>query len=501
MHQSHTHSHTQPPRVAVVGGGLAGLAAAYYLARSGRCEVTVFERKKHMGGRTFSFAIQGAGTDAGDVPALPTGPVWLDNSIHIAMGCCTALVQFLKDIGAGQALQFHNELAFVDAAGRREKLRLNSRWNRLHPLGQMEGILRAKFLTRSERLAIVGLFSSLAQMSVGAQRHLTGTTFAAYGRQLNLPPGVVAKFLEPLLIGALNTPYERCDFGLARTFFTTGLLRNPQSGWMGVFRGDLQSALIDPAVAALQDAGVIVKPVQALRQIQLLPPVKSRRGGRTRTHRQVELLLTGGHSWRGEAAILAIPWFEPVLTELLPLAGRLAPSPIVCLHLGYDRAVMAEPCLGLLESPLHWLFARDLSVAEGGGQLISAVVSCSTALEGVANKTLIAEADAEIRRRLPEAAAARLRFARCVKNNPATFLSDPACTGLRPPPGAVPGHPGVYIAGEWTATGWPSTMEGAVRSAIMALRQVVPDLGLHADTLPAIAELPRAGLMKLLLQP
>ncbi|HTL53314.1 MAG TPA: FAD-dependent oxidoreductase, partial [Planctomycetota bacterium] len=111
------------PEIAVVGGGLAGLSGAYYLARCG-ARVHLFERKERLGGRTFAFED-------------PTVGVWLDNSIHIAMGCCTSLTGLMRDAGAGDRLKFLATIPFIDAAGRRSELKLNSRWNRLHPIGQM----------------------------------------------------------------------------------------------------------------------------------------------------------------------------------------------------------------------------------------------------------------------------------------------------------------------------------------------------------------------------
>ncbi len=500
-----------PVEVAVVGAGLAGLSAAWYLAQAGGCRVTLFERKSHLGGRTYAFANPNAKARAGDAslqapaPAkgAATSQVWLDNSIHIAMGCCTALQQFLHAIGAGDAIEFLAAVPFSDAAGRRSVLNLDSPRNRLHPLGQLEGILRADFLSRSERLAAVGLFSSLARLTTAQRRHWRGRCFAEYARSLNLPAQLAPKLLAPLLVGALNTPYEACDFDLAVTFFVTGLLRSPKSGWIGLFRGDLQTGMIDPAAAALEQAGVAIRTLRSVQAV-LAPAAGARIGlpleRRTPT---VELQLTGGECWRGHAVLFAVPWFEPLLTPLLPGAGRLRPSQILCVHLGYDRPVLQDPCLGLLDSPLHWLFSRRLPPLDGCAtpQLLSAVISCSDAHARTPANDLIALADGEIRRRLPGAAGATLVFARAVKNHPATFLSDPACTALRPPPGPIAGRPGLFCAGEWTATGWPSTMEGAVRSAIMALRPMFDGLGLNRAALPVIAELPRAGLMKFLLQP
>jgi squalene-associated FAD-dependent desaturase len=424
--------------VAVVGGGLAGLAAAIECADRG-ADVTLYEARSRLGGATFSFHRNG---------------LELDNGQHVALRCCTAYLDFLRRLGVDGLLPLQRRL-HVPILREGQRPALLSRTALPPPLHLAATLLRYAPLTWRERLS-----AALAARALGKldpeDPALDGRTFAEWLREHGQSDNAISALWNLIALPTLNLPADQASLAGSVKVFRTGLLDSAGASDIGIPSVPFRRLHAEPARAALEAAGG---------RLLTSTPVRSVTAER-------ELRLDNGAA-HADAVILALP--HDVVAGIAPeaavdaraLAG-LGTSPIVNLHIHYDRPVLDGPVAAAVGSPVQWLFDRTQASGATQGQLVA--VSLSHAVDEI-NLSV-----AEVRERylpalervLPRARGAHvLDFA--VTHEPrATFRAGPGTRPLRPGPQTP--VPGVVLAGAYTDTGWPATMESAVRSGLAAAR-------------------------------
>jgi squalene-associated FAD-dependent desaturase len=430
--------------VAVVGGGLAGLSAAIECAQAG-ASVTLYEARPRLGGETFSFERNG---------------LMLDNGQHVALRCCTAYLAFLERIGTAQLLPLQRSLR-VPLMREGERPALLARASLPAPLHLAPALMRYRPLSLRERFAAVGAARALQALDP-ADPSLDEQTFGAW----LTAHGQTAKASEALwnliALPTLNLPASEASLAAAVKVFRTGVLDSASGSDIGIPSVCFRDLHAEPARRTLEHAGGTV--LTQTRVAAVSPAL--------------ELRLEEG-AVEADAVILAVP--HETAASLLPAGvvdadalSALGSSPIVNLHIHYDRPVLAEPLAAAIGSPVQWLFDRTGASGAREGQLVA--VSLSHAVEeiGASVSALAAVFLPALERLLPEAGAASvLDFA--VTHSPrATFRVAPGTRRLRP--GCATSVAGLYLAGAWTDTGWPPTMEGAVRSGLQAARAALAGL-------------------------
>ena len=409
--------------VVVVGGGLAGITAALDLAAAGR-KVTLLESRPRLGGATFSVERDG---------------MWVDNGQHVFLRCCTAYRALLARIGATEKTELQQRLAIpvLRPGGRISWLRRNDLPAPLHLGGS---ILRFGPLPPADRLRLLPALLALRKLSLDDPR-LDEQTFGEWLQRHGQRRSSFAALWDLIALPTLNLDSERASLALAAMVFKVGLLEDRGASDVGYATVPLQQLHGELAENALAAAGVDVQ-------------VKTR----VRTLDEVDAKTT----------VLAVPHDEAA--DLLP-EGALAPgvdprslgvSPIVNLHVVYDRQVTPHAFAAAVDSPVQWVFDRTASARVRDGQYLA--VSLSGA-DGFDEKTSDELRDAflpALADVFPEAARAEVLSFFVTREPRATFRGVPGTAHHRP--GPVTNVPGLFLAGAWTNTGWPATMESAVRS-------------------------------------
>ncbi|GAQ56091.1 hydroxysqualene dehydroxylase HpnE [Streptomyces acidiscabies] len=438
----------------VVGGGLAGVTAALGLADAG-VEVTLLEGRPRLGGLAFSFQ---------------RGELSVDNGQHVYLRCCTAYRWFLERIGGAALapLQPRLDVPVVDVArpeGRRlGRLRRDALPVPLH-LGR--SLATYPHLSLAERakvgraaLALKGL--DLADPALDDQDF--GGWLAAHGQSAR----TVEALWDLVGVATLNAVAADASLGLAAMVFKTGLLSDPGAadiGWAHVPLGELHDRL---ARKALDSAGVNIE-------------VRTRVTSISRQDNGRWTVEVPGRTIETDAVVLAVPQREAY--DLLPDGALDAPerlleigtAPILNVHVIYDRPVMNVPFLAALGTPVQWVFDRTAASGLTEGQYLALSQSAAQDEIDAPVATLRERYLPELEKLLPKARGAAVRDFFVTREKTATFAPAPGVGRLRP--GARTKAPGLYLAGAWTATGWPATMESAVRSGTNAADAALGALG------------------------
>jgi squalene-associated FAD-dependent desaturase len=425
-------------RVAVVGGGLAGLAAAVELADAG-AGVTLYEARSRLGGATFSFERNG---------------LWLDNGQHVALRCCTAYLGFLRRIGSASLLPLQSRLRVPVLREGRGPASI-SRVGLPAPLHLAPSLLRYAPLAPRERVAAVRAALALRKLDPD-DRALDevgfGNWLAAHGQSEN----AVAALWNLIALPTLNLPAGEASLASAVKVFRTGLLDSADAADIGIPAAPFRRLHADPAAAALEHAG-----------------------GKVVLGAQLSADDVRGLLDEEDAVIAALP--HGAAAESLPDAAvdrdallALGESPIVNLHVHYDRAVLAEPLAAALGSPVQFVFDRTEASGATRGQLVAVSLSHAVDEIGESVASLRARYLPALERLLPAARGAEVLDFAATHEPRATFRAAPGARRHRPGP-ATPLR-GLYVAGSWTDTGWPATMEGAVRSGLAAARAALAGL-------------------------
>jgi zeta-carotene desaturase len=462
--------------VAVAGGGLAGLSAACALADSGY-HVHLIERRPYVGGRASSYEHPG------------TGEV-VDNCQHVLLGCCTNLIAFYNQLGVADQIRWFDRITFLEPGGRQSLLHPGIL---PAPLHNAMAFLQSSALSLADKLAISrGMVSFLQGIPAD-----NGESFASWLARHGQTRRAIDRFWNPVLVSALNEDLDRVSVHYAAMVFRTSFMQSEQAGWMGVPSIPL-SELYSHAVGFIQIHGGEVSLRKSVDGFQY--DERSRRW---------RIGMDDG-SVEADAVVLAVP-FESMqkLSPLLPviqggasesLAEKLEHfqhSPITGIHLWFDRTITDLDHAVLLDTTIQWMYNKTRLQpqrrSEDAGSYLELVVSASKTLVPMSRQQIIDLALRELAEFFPVVRQAKLLKAAVVKEVRATFSVTPGLDAYRP--GPVTAWPGIFLAGDWTATGWPSTMEGAVRSGYLAAEALTKAAGNPQKYLRP--DLPPQGLMRL----
>ena len=412
-------------RATVVGGGLAGLAAALELADAG-VEVTLHESRARLGGATFSFERNG---------------LWLDNGQHVALRCCTEYLSFLGRIGSAHLLPLQRRLEVPVLREGRAPASI-SRTRLPAPLHLAASLLRYAPLSPGERLAAVRAALALRRLDpedTSLDERFFGDWLRAHGQGEN----AIAALWNLIALPTLNLPAGEASLAGAVKVFRTGLLDRADAADIGIPAAPFQRLHADPAQAAIESRGG---------RVLLSSPVRPA---------DLERLLAEG------PVVLAVP--PHAAAEFVPVdVDALGESPIVNLHVHYDRRVLDLPLAAALDSPVQFVFDRTAQSGARSGQLLAISLSHAVDEIGLSVAALRERFLPALERLLPAARGAEVLDFAATHEPRATFRAAPGT--LRHRPGAETGRDGLFLAGAWTDTGWPATMEGAVRSGLTAAR-------------------------------
>jgi squalene-associated FAD-dependent desaturase len=464
--------------VAVVGGGLAGLSAACALAASGY-RVQLIERRPYVGGRASSYQHPG------------TGEV-VDNCQHVLLGCCTNLIGFYKQLGVADKIRWFDQITFLEPGGRRSVLR-QSRFFPA-PFHNAASFLAAPALSLTDKVAI-------ARGMVGFLRSVpadSGQNFAEWLRSHGQTMRAIDRFWNPVLVSALNEDLDRVSAHYAGMVFRESFMRSRQAGWMGVPAVPL-SELYGHAVGFIESHGGRVTLRKSVDDFAYDPAT-----------RRWSLDVEDESKIEADALILAVP-FE-AMQKLLPALAK-APggnakeleqqlnqfvhSPITGIHLWFDRPITHLNHAVLLDATIQWMYNKSLLQPahrqDSPGSYLELVVSASNSLIGKSRQEIIDLAVRELAEFLPEVREAKLLKAAVIKEVRATFSVTPGLDASRHSAGTE--WPRLFLAGDWTATSWPATMEGAVRSGYLAAEALTQAAGDPRKFMQP--DLPPQGLMRL----
>jgi squalene-associated FAD-dependent desaturase len=437
--------------VVVVGGGLAGLAAALECADRG-ARVTLLERRNRLGGLTWSFRHAGR---------------WIDNGQHVFLRCCDQYLSFLDRIGAASDVVLPERLD-IPVVARPTSPGRPARWGRLRrsglpaPLHLAGSLLRYPHLTPRERLGLGRAVWSLRALELGSPA-LDQESFGAWLTRHGQSEGAIAGLWDLITVPTVNLLAADASLAMAAKVFQTGLLTDSGAADIGWSRVPLGALHGERAAAALAAAGVEVRLGVEVGQIE--------RGVAAGSGWDFAVRTADG-TLAADCVVAAVP--HDVAGGLLPAGsvahqdrlGELGTSAIIDVHLVFDRPVTRWPLLAGLHSPVQWVFDRTassgLSEQRDGSQYVAVSVSAADELIARRPDELVPWVTAELACLLPEAAQARVLDALVTKERKATFRARPGTAALRPGPRTA--WPGLAVAGAWTDTGWPATMEGAVRS-------------------------------------
>lgn len=436
------------PSVVVVGGGLAGLSAAVTAADAGWA-VTLLESRPRLGGATHSFT-----------RAFEDGEIVVDNGQHVFLRCCTAYREFISRLGVEEktSLQSRLDVPVIDpATGRIARLRRD----RLPaPLHLSRALLTYRLLSPWQRIRAIVAMLKLDRVDRDAPSSDTqtfGSWLSAHGQSKK----VLERLIDVFTVATLNARSAQVSLTLGAMVFQDGLLRRADACDIGVSRVPLGELHGDAAAAVLATYGADIRLRTRVRAVAALE------GNRWRVD-------TDDTSIETDAVVLAVP--HDVAADLLP-AGSIADpaavrgldvSPILNVHVIFDRVVLTEPFIAAVDSPAQFVFDRTKASGLSNGQYVAVSVSAADAWIDQPVAQLREQFMPELLRVLPAARDAVVRDFFVTREREATFRPVPGSAARRLP--TTTKAPGLVVAGAWTATGWPATMESAVRSGVAAAR-------------------------------
>jgi squalene-associated FAD-dependent desaturase len=459
------------PTVAIAGGGLAGLAAACALADS-NFRVTLFERRPYLGGRASSYQHPG------------TGEV-VDNCQHVLFRVCTNLVEFYRRIGVEDKIRWYDEMTFIEPGGRSTVMHASPL---PAPLHTAPSFLQFPFLNAKDKLAIS---RAIAALTLRNQPD-TGRSFLDWCHQHGQTETAINRFWKPILISALSEDLDLISISYAAQVVRESM-KSPAARHMGVPS--------IPLTSLYNAAGDYIRARHG--QINFRNSLESF----SPSPEQVQIRTTEAEG-NYDYTILALP-FES-LDRVLPKTPEAAPlrenlthfehSPITGIHLWFDRQITDLDHAVLLDRTTQWMFHKSRLLdtrganSESGGSYIELVVSASKSLIDRSRAEIVDLALKEVREFFPAAREATLIKSTVIKELHAVYSPRPGIDAHRPPQSTA--WPRVFLAGDFTATGWPATMEGAVRSGYLAAQALTRTAGIK-DRSFLVPDLPASGLMRL----
>jgi squalene-associated FAD-dependent desaturase len=427
--------------VGVVGGGLAGLSAAAVLQSHG-CQVDIFEARKALGGRAGSFR------------DFQTGRT-IDRCQHVAMGCCTYLADFCSRVGLGESFKRHKKLHFFAPGPRARRYDFSASDWLPAPLHLLPAMMRLGYLGLGERFKIISALRRLINIST------TDEPVEQWLRRNGQSDRTLEQFWAIVLESALSEKLGHASLHAARKVFVDGFM-NTRDGYELLIPSAPLIELFDrQAGDYLQQKGVKINRATRVTRIE------------ENTGRGVMLTLSSGKKYTYDALVVAVPWYsvqrlcESSLLDALPnLKGveKILAAPITALHFWHDRCITDLPHSVFIGRISQWLFNH-------GDGYTQVVVSASHDLLERNREDICQEIIAEVGEVFSNARNARLLHWRMVTEPRAVFSLRPGVKELRP--SQKTSLHNLALAGDWTDTGWPATMEGAVRSGYSAANVIM----------------------------
>ena len=465
-------SSTQPT-VAVSGGGLAGLAAACALADSG-FRITLFERRPYLGGRASSYEHPG------------TGEV-IDNCQHVLFRVCTNLVEFYRRIGVEDKIRWYDEMTFIEPGGRTTVMRASPL---PAPLHTAPSFLRFPFLSGKDKFVIS---RAMAALTLTTQPD-TGRSFQEWLLQHHQTRNAIERFWKPILVSALSEDLDLISISYAAQVVRESM-KSPEARHMGVPSIPLTD-LYNRAGDYIRAHGGVI---HFRHSLETFSPEPSQVRLHVNDKEEVFDYLLLALPFNTVASVLPE---TPDAASLRDKLTHFEPCPITGIHLWFDRQITDLDHAVLLDRTIQWMFHKSrLLIARGGGSTpdftgsyIELVVSASKSLIDKSRAEIVDLALKEVREFFPAACAANLLKSTVIKEVHATYSPRPGIDAYRPQQATA--WPRVFLAGDWTATGWPATMEGAVRSGYLAAEALDRAAGMNHPRSVA-PDLHPSGLMRL----
>jgi squalene-associated FAD-dependent desaturase len=458
--------------VTVVGGGVAGLSAACALASAG-FKVTVLERRGYLGGRASSYLHPG------------TNEV-IDNCQHVLFGCCTNLTGFYERIGVADKIFWDSRMTLIEPGGRRSVLapsRLPA------PMHGLPAILKSRCYSIADKLSLIFAFTSV-MFSRKQDPHRSLQDWLESHLQTG---GVLERFWRLVIASALNADLDQISLPYATKVIRELFLNSAYAGSMGMSTVPLSDLY--------QGAKTYLEAHRG--SVQLNTNVDSAAWDE---EKKLWTIQTGQGSFTSEMLILALPFeataklipnlpANPAATEFSTRIKTLEHWPICSVHLWYDREITELNHAVLLDRDIHWMYhkSRWQPIRNSKASYIELVVSASREFATLSREEALKRATTQLAEFFPEVKRATLVKSALIKEMRATFGVPPGIDAARP--SAVSPWPNCFLAGDWVATGWPSTMESAARSGHLAAEALCHSLGDPRKIL--IPDLNPTGLMKI----
>jgi squalene-associated FAD-dependent desaturase len=429
-------------RALVIGGGLAGISAALTLADAG-VDVTLLERRPHLGGMTTSIERDGYS---------------FDNGQHVFLGCCSAYRDFLQRLGATDQvyLQSRLDVPVLAPGGERGSIR---RTNLPAPFHLALSLARYRLLSVRERLGLLRPVLALSRLRLG-DPELDDINFGDWLRRRGQSPRAIARLWNLIIQPTLNVGVDDASLAIAAQVFQTGFLRTADGADMGWSTVPLLALHGQYAQRALDAAGVTTR-------------LSTTAHALTRASDGTLSVTTDDESIPADAIIVATPPRAAASLGVLDgtLATDLGTSPIVNIQFVFDRKVTELVMAACVDSPIEFVFDRSDAAGTRSGQCLVISLSAADSYMATGSSELIPHFREALNELFPLARDAHVLSAVVTREASATFRAAPGVESLRASITSM--EPGVFLAGAWCDTGWPATMEGAVRSGCEAASQVL----------------------------
>lgn len=466
--------------IVVVGAGVAGLSASVALASSG-ASVTLLERRPFVGGRAYSYPH----------PALDE----VVDSQHVLVGCCANLIDFCNAAGLADKIRWYDRQTYLEPATAAHGVRSTSiEISALPaPLHYAASFLRASMLDAGDKSSIARGLMGFSRGNVGRDDE----SVAQWYRRSRQTERAVRHLWEPLIVATLNDNAANCSMKYAGQVFYELFLKNDKGGRLGIPTVPLSEFYSAGANLVRASGGHVAM-----------------RSGVEHLTQQADgrwSLRCGGRNWVADDVILALPFEqtrslvcamslrdangEHARVDLLSKLEHFTHSPFISVLLWYERQITELDHAWLLDSTIQWFFhkSRIRGYPAGQGSYVELVIAGSKSELAMTREQILATSLAELKRFFPETAGVQPIKAGILKEARATFSVTPGLDAFRPQQKTA--IPGLYLAGDWTSTDWPSTMEGAARSGRLAAGEVMGH-----RTRFMVREIPATGLMRWLSQ-
>lgn len=426
----------------MIGGGLAGLATALALGTADH-NVTVCEARPFVGGRATSYPLNTPDEE---------GAVTIDNCQHVLLRCCSNLIDFYQKLGVEDRIEFYREFYWIEPGGRVSVMKRGALPAPLHFTGSFA---KLHFLSLADKLSVAsGLLS--VKYEYKKRTDLERITMLDWLREKGQTPRAIERFWNQVLVSAINEDLDRMAAIHGLQVFYLGFLSNARSYEMGIPAVPLGELYSEDAWRKFPT--VKFEHRASVQELRIA-------GGR------VAGATLGDKSVKADAYVAAVPFerFGALVPALELDVSPFSHSPITGIHLWFDRPITDLPHATLLDRTIQWMFNK------GAGRHIQLVVSASRTLTEMPRADVIALALKELAEFFPTAREAKLERAHVVKEVRATFSARPGLEDKRPVSNTA--IPNLFLAGDWTRSGWPATMEGAVRSGYLAAEAVLKSFG------------------------